>query len=351
MRSSNSEVQHLVCYPLGVSSTQPATISADEAPIDRPFQILALDGGGIKGVFSAAVLAALEEDTGATVAEHFDLITGTSTGGIIALALGMGLRPQEIVDFYTDYGPRIFHNGSSLRRRFQHWLLRKYSNTNLESALRDVFGEKRLWQSKKRLVISSYNLDDDDVYLFKTPHHLRLRRDWRTPVWQVALATSAAPTYFPVSTHVAGIRHVDGGIWANNPILVGIAEAVSMLNVSLDRMRVLSLGTTGDIVHRPEWLNLGGRLQWAANAVEVILRAQSQSATAIARHLLGPEQVVRLNPTVPPGVFQLDRLTKEALIARAHSQSRSLSSDFVTSFLGHRAEPYVPCYSDNGNSS
>src|SRR3977135_1029466 len=72
------------------------------------FQILSLDGGGYKGMFSAAVLAAIEEDLDRPIAQHFDLIVGTSTGGIIALGLGAGLRPTEIVDFYTAWGSRIF---------------------------------------------------------------------------------------------------------------------------------------------------------------------------------------------------------------------------------------------------
>jgi len=72
------------------------------------FQILSLDGGGIKGIFSAAVLTHLEEDLQINVADHFDLITGTSTGGIIALCLGLGMRPRDIVRFYVDQGPLIF---------------------------------------------------------------------------------------------------------------------------------------------------------------------------------------------------------------------------------------------------
>ena len=72
------------------------------------FQILALDGGGIKGLFSAAVLAHIEEDLQTRIVDHFDLITGTSTGGIIALALGAGMRPRDVVSFYADEGAAIF---------------------------------------------------------------------------------------------------------------------------------------------------------------------------------------------------------------------------------------------------
>ncbi|RKX57992.1 MAG: hypothetical protein DRP28_05685, partial [Thermodesulfobacteriota bacterium] len=179
------------------------------------FQILSLDGGGIKGLFSAAVLAFLEEDHGLRIADHFDLIVGTSTGGIIALALGMGMRPREIVRFYIQKGPEIFvaNRLFGIKRFFRS----KYDNDGLESALKDCFGEKRLADSVKRLVIPSYNIGEDDVYLFKTPHHERLKRDYKVPVWKVALATSAASTYFPSCLKLDHIRLVDGGVWANNP--------------------------------------------------------------------------------------------------------------------------------------
>ena len=81
----------------------------------------------------------------------------------------------------------------------------------------------------------SYNVGDDDVYIFRTPHAERLRRDYRVPAWKVALATSAAPTYFPACREVDQLRLIDGGVWANNPAMVGIIEAVGTLGVALDR--------------------------------------------------------------------------------------------------------------------
>lgn len=79
------------------------------------FQILSLDGGGIKGLFSASVLAKLEDDLGVSIVDHFDLIVGTSTGGLIALGLGMGMRPHELVRFYVESGPKIFQHSFGLR--------------------------------------------------------------------------------------------------------------------------------------------------------------------------------------------------------------------------------------------
>lgn len=159
------------------------------------FQILSLDGGGIKGIFSAAVLAAIEEDLKITVTDHFDLLSGTSTGGIISIGLGLGLRPREIVEFYLREGPKIFQHWCGMKS-LQHWVWRKFSATPLEEALKHCFKEKRLGDSTKRLVIPTYNLGEDDVYIFRTAHDERLRRDYKVPAWKIAKATSAAPTFF-----------------------------------------------------------------------------------------------------------------------------------------------------------
>ena len=202
------------------------------------FQILSLDGGGIKGLFSAALLAKLEEDLQVNVASHFDLITGTSTGGIIALALGKGLSPQQIVDFYVRLGPKIFGRRRLLRR--VRWLFsRKYPQDELGAALRECFGDTTVGESRKRLVIPSYNVGNDQVYVIKTPHHTRLMRDGRQPMWTAALATSAAPTYFPSCQVIDGMRLIDGGVWANNPTMVGLVEALTLLEIPIGSVRVL----------------------------------------------------------------------------------------------------------------
>lgn len=159
------------------------------------FQILSLDGGGFKGMFSAAVLERLEADLGVSVVDHFDLVTGTSTGGIIALGLGAALRPAQLVDFYVDRGPDIFPGPRrrALRRPFRS----KYRAGPLRSALEEVLGEATLADSQVPLAIPTYDLCNDDVYLFRTPHAPRLLRDRRERMVDVALATAAAPTYLP----------------------------------------------------------------------------------------------------------------------------------------------------------
>ena len=308
--------------------------------MDACFQILSLDGGGIKGIFSAAVLAHIEEDLHLDITEHFDLITGTSTGGIIALGLGMGMRPREILRFYVDKGPEIFGNGpmTSLRRIWR----KKHSPEGLEKSLKECFGDTLLGACRKRLVIPSYNIGEDDVYLFKTPHHKRLTRDYKVPSWKVGMATSAAPTYFPSFGNVDHIRLVDGGVWANNPTMVGIVEAVSMLKVPLETIRVFSLGTTSEVKGRSKKLDHGGMLQWASEAVDVIMRGQSIGANTQAMHLLGPDNVFRLDPKVPNGLFALDRMKESELLSKAAHESRHGAPFFKDKFSDHIAEAFKP---------
>ncbi len=160
-------------------------------------QILCLDGGGLKGLFSAAVLAEIEADHGVSIADHFDLIAGTSTGGLIALALGAGLSPAQVVDFYVSHAPSIFPTGWS--RSIRQCVRSKYTSGPLRRALHDVLGDRLLGDSRKRLVIPAYSLDENDVYLFKTPHHPRFRRDGGELMVDVGLATAAAPTYLPAA--------------------------------------------------------------------------------------------------------------------------------------------------------
>jgi hypothetical protein len=217
-------------------------------------------------------------------------------GGIIALGLGLGMTPRQIVEFYTELGPRVFRDRSRLRG-LRRLVRAKYAAGPLRAALTEVFGQRRFGESTKRLVICSYNLGSDDVYLFRTPHLPHLKRDWRERAVDVAMATAAAPTYLP-GMPLSGTRLVDGGVWANNPAMVAVTEAAGPLGVPLDRIGVFSLGTTTDVPHRGRRLDRGGLLPWARDAVEVLMRAQSTSANNQVHHLIGAERLLRLNPIV-----------------------------------------------------
>ncbi len=312
---------------------------------EQRFQILSLDGGGIKGLFSAAVLSAIEDDLSVNIVDHFDLITGTSTGGIIALGLSIGMRPREIVEFYLSKGPTIFPSG--LTTKWWHWFGSKFSQEPLKAALEKCFKDKRIADCTKRVVIPAYNLGEDDVYLFRTPHAERLKRDWKVPIWKVALATSAAPTYFPCSRHVDSLRLIDGGVWANNPTMVGIVEAYGTLDVPLDRLHVFSIGTSDAVNHRRRKLDTGGKLSWATgnDAIDVIMRGQSIGVHNQASFLLGRDRVERWNPKVASDEFSLDGVHKaDDLVGKAAHVSRILMPQFQEKFAEHNAAKYEPLY-------
>lgn len=306
------------------------------------FQILSLDGGGVKALFTANVLADLEEDAGVSVRDCFDMIVGTSAGGIVALGLGARLRPAEIVEHYRDLNAKVFP--TRRRLNYARRIVRAtYSNAALRQALEGVLGQRTLGDSDKRLVIPAYDVAHGAVHVFKTPHHPRLRRDWRVPMVDVALATSAAPTYFPAAA-VDRLRLVDGGLWANNPSVVAIAEAVSMLNMPLNAIRVLNIGTTTPIDKHRTRLDAGGWAQWGKPAAETMLRAQSCGTAGAAEHLIGRERYVRFDARVAGGVYDLDRADPQSLTALASSHSRKSTETFCQVFADHSAPAFVPIY-------
>ena len=309
----------------------------------RRFQVLALDGGGSRGLFTAALLAAIEEDLNVSVSDHFDLIAGTSTGGIVALALGLGLRPRQIVEFYVKHSPLVFRNWLGLRSA-QQWLFRKYSHRRLEAALKETFQDRLFGDSSKRLVIPCYELGADDVYIFRTAHAERLKRDFKVPAWKVALATSAAPTYFPAHRGVDQLRLVDGGIWANNPAMVALIESFGTLKVPLDQTHLLSIGTYEGVSTRPPYLNNGGRLPWALKITDVLLRAGSIGVNNQVSFLLG-DRFLRLDPKVPAGEVVMDRADNaDALVGRALHFSRKLMPEISARFMSHAAPAFSPLH-------
>lgn len=298
-------------------------------------------------MFTAAFLAALEADLGTSIAGHFDLIAGTSTGGIIAIGLGLGLSPREILQFYLDHGPAIFPKAATRWSRALHYFTRKYSNMPLQRALQQSFKERRFGHSTKRLVIPAYNLGDDDVYIFRTAHHPNLRRDYKVPAWQVACATAAAPTYFPSFCDIGSQRLIDGGMWANNPSMVALVEAFGPLRVPLEHTHLLNIGTTEEITDRHRRLDNAGRIGWSKQAIDVALRGQTIAARNQAKFLLGERRFHRLDPPVPAGAYTLDGVSRiDDLIGKAAHHSRHFAPIFQERFANHTAPPFTPLYQE-----
>ncbi|MGH6814347.1 MAG: CBASS cGAMP-activated phospholipase [Hyphomicrobiaceae bacterium] len=280
------------------------------------FRILSLDGGGIKGTFTASVLATLEEATGKSVVEHFDLIVGTSTGGILAIGLGLGFRPKAILDFYKERGPTIFPSMSIVERRIG--LLRqlfrpRFSHDVLKQALTNILQDRKFGESRCRLVIPAYDAIAGRIFLLKTAHRPRFVFDIDASAVDVALATSAAPTYFaaaPFPKH-EGACYVDGGVWANCPALVGVVEAIGFLDQKPERIDVLSIGTTSEPFNIAKH-RFSGFLQWNRGIIDLMFAAQMEAAVAQAR-LLAQGRLHRINFMTKPGEFPLDDARPEII--------------------------------------
>lgn len=194
------------------------------------FKVLSIDGGGIKGLYSAKVLATFEESFKTSLSDHFDLICGTSTGGLIALAASLKIPMTEVVDFYKVHGNDIFASklkflgsfGNALLGVKQALFTSKYRQKSLREALEKVFGSRKIGESNNLLCIPAYNLTSAQPRIFKRDY-MSLDRDNNLSYVDVGLATSAAPTYFPIK-EIESNDYVDGGLFANNPVLVGLTE-------------------------------------------------------------------------------------------------------------------------------
>ena len=160
------------------------------------FKILSIDGGGIRGIYSANVLAQFEKTFDCKLVDYFDLICGTSTGGLIALALSLGIPASDIADFYRKKGALIFPKLGLIKGLYRQVVRGgKFDNSELKKALSEIYEDKIIADSKCLLCIPSFSLTDAKPWIFRYDHSDGdLSRDNQTSYVDVALATSAART-------------------------------------------------------------------------------------------------------------------------------------------------------------
>ena len=323
-------------------------------PNGKPFRILSLDGGGIKGVFTADLLRCCEENfcNGQPLANFFDMITGTSTGGIIALGLGLHFPTKDIVSFYRDDGRKIFPPLPKGRWRQRlslgRWALRtKLCHEALEEALKNRFGDVVLGASHSRLVIPAFMMPKTEIAVFKTDHHSDFRNDHLTPMWKVARSTSAAPTYLKGLEHKeSGRIFVDGGVWANNPVMVALVDAMSDYELSFDQIEILSIGTGNTPFELKKPAVYGGLLDWRA-AIKAAMFLTTDNATAQAKLLLGPNRCLRIEPTGSDADVEMDdydgAFSKLPSLAR---EKFAQNHDAIAIFFTSQASPRERHYSE-----
>jgi uncharacterized protein len=308
-------------------------------------RVLSIDGGGYLGLASAAFLAESERHFGTRAAERFDLFCGTSTGAIIALALAMGMTGDQIVELYRDLGPRVFPPWKG-RFWFMRWLAwtptpfrAKHQNEALRAALKNAFGDTTLGDihaSGKRVVVTAFNVSTGRPRVFKTDHADGLSTDSGYRLVDVALASAAAPIFFPLVKlrrpgSAASDVYCDGGVAANSPALIGFVEAVDRLRHRPETVEILSISTPREDLaersagHRPfdrGALNRGV-VGWGGTLLSVMLDAPAMlgdsALTALGRvQGVGPGRYERIT-FARPKCADLDIATRAATEALVHA--------------------------------
>jgi uncharacterized protein len=291
----------------------------------EPIKILAIDGGGIRGMIPAVVLADLEQKKGKKTAEMFDLIAGTSTGGILALAL---TRPdangkplyaaEDVVRLYEREGHRIFHRSAwRTMTSLGSVAEEKYSSSGIEGVLEDYFGEARLKDAVTNLIITSYEIERRFPFFFKS-RSAKVKPDYDFPMKRVARATSAAPTFFEPCKLETGTPDdyyalIDGGVYANNPAMCGLVEASTCWNEARDFL-VVSLGTGEQLKPLPYNKAKGwGLAHWAKPVLEIVLDAVSSTVDYQLRQTLPAARYFRFQTRLTHGSESMDDVSPENL--------------------------------------
>lgn len=263
------------------------------------FKVLSIDGGGIRGVIPAVILQHLEQKTGKSVSDLFDLVAGTSTGGILAAGLTVPkgnktprYSAEDMLELYTDRGDEIFNRSfwrgiTSIGGATEE----QYDHRPLERILKQKLGDATLTDCLIPVVITSYDIERREPYFFKTRRALK-KKDRNHYLRDAARATSAAPTYFEPEVVKSLANNpkrrvlIDGGVFVNNPAMCAVAEAIS-LGEKPDDLLVVSLGTgiaTRKIPY--EEAKGWGTLGWVRPIISVMMDGVADAADYQVRQLL-----------------------------------------------------------------
>ncbi len=259
----------------------------------KSIKVLAIDGGGIRGIIPAVILSELQKRLGKELWQAFDLIAGTSTGGIIALGIGTACNnggpysPDQLVGMYVQNGPAIFRKTWVTPER--ELILPKYSPEALETTLETFFKDTDFRSALTPLLISSYDLQSQLPFFFKS-HRIAASPEYNWKVVSLARATSAAPTFFPPYHLIKGAEDyalVDGGVFVNNPSMAAYAEARS-LYPDASEVVVVSAGTGNrqdsiKFAAAEKW----GLIGWAKEIVPVLMDSVSESVDFELKTMLG----------------------------------------------------------------
>ena len=286
---------------------------------------------------------------GGSIANCFDLVVGTSTGGIIALGLGAGLSATNLLDIYIGRGGEVFPAHSRITKKIlnvNQFLFNRCNRKQLDRLIDDMLRSRQIWESRFRICVPSAETRHFEPFIFKTPHHPDYRLDWKWPMALAAKATSAAPTFFTPVKSTEGYEFIDGGIWANNPTMVGIADALACFDLSREQIRILSLGCIrSDFKMSCARRHLGGLWFWRSIILES-MHIESQNVIGQARLIIGGDRVLRIEaPAVRPEIelWNWERCRAE-LPAIADRSFEEHGPRISKEFLSTVAAVYSPYY-------
>ena len=315
---------------------------------ENPFQALAMTGGGYRGLFTAKALAVIEAQTERPIGQSFDLISGTSIGGIIALAAAFDVSMAQVVAIFEAHGTDIFplhRKPITTFGKFQD-LLRfrsrpRYSDEALRSVITKLIPEAAtLADAKHAVIIPAVNVTEGRPQVFKTRHVAEWNRDWKLKAVDVALAMAAAPTFFPLA-EIGNNLYADGGLFANAPDLMALHEAEHFLKVAPDAFRLLSIGTTTQkySVSYGAGRNFGIQ-DWMSEQrlLNVIISSQQQFVDQIIKHRLG-DNYLRIDHV--PSNEQAQDLGLDVASYAARKTLLGLAEKAVTDILGTALVPFM----------
>ncbi|MGM9488281.1 CBASS cGAMP-activated phospholipase [Ideonella sp. YS5] len=311
----------------------------------RPFRILSLSGGGFLGLYSAIVLQGLERRAGVPLGRRFDLMAGTSIGGLLALALAFELPMSRLVDLFVEQGPAVFSDRalpsgtvSRLIDLSRSVAGPKYSGRALREALQLQLGHRILGAAAHACVVPAVDVLTCRTKVFKTPHAAASAGDRELRAVDVAMAACAAPAYFP-AVRIGERLYADGGLFAVAPDQVALHETEHFMGVDASRVRMLSIGTATR-GYRPaeEIREDAGAVSWLSEGrlVLTMISSQQQHVQAMVEDRLG-DRLLRLDADWPPGKgLGIDVATPQAIDTLRTLAQRTLQEaddDMLAAFL------------------
>ncbi len=306
----------------------------------EPFHILSLDGGGIRGIYAAQLLASLERAHNIVVRDYFNLIAGTSAGAIIGGAAATSIPMTKIVELFEAEGPRIFH-----KKWYRHPLLfSRYSTRQLEESLAAHLPEISLNEISVPLMITCSDLSTGGSYIFRS-NYLEKVREGASPQYisqntsssenvslrEAVLASCAAPTFFNPKPLGASLL-ADGSFWANNPSIAALTEAISTFGQEIEKIKILSIGTGHSqnmYRHRRNWGFITG---WGGQKIaSYVLNIQSQATADTAQRLL-KERYLRINSGID--FWESDNVNQLANLKTLAGHDFEREAECVQRFIG-----------------